>query len=191
MPRAGQRCAKGGTLRSSATGYSALDDRSICQPGPNPGIAQSQFCLDSIVRTGPINLAEGLHEMKSTYEQAAREYLATHGGLGPASSPDAPDPRWSDGWLLRAIAMARRGPSKAAKLEDIFAAGDAINHAIFTHDELQTGFERLRAAGLISIESNQCLLTDEFDKIWKLASAQSRSENGRWAEVYRILMIPD
>lgn len=53
----------------------------------------------------------------------------------------------SDAWLLLAIIFAA-GKGEAS-LEQIVAAGDAINHAIFTDDEMESGLYRLSSGGFI------------------------------------------
>ena len=63
----------------------------------------------------------------------------------------APEPirlTGADEWLLAAIRSA--SSSKGASLQDIIAAGDRINHAIFSPAELRTGFAKLLAAKYIS-----------------------------------------
>lgn len=57
----------------------------------------------------------------------------------------------SDAWLLLAIILA--AGNNVASLEEIVAAGDGINHAIFTEDEMESGLYRLRSGGYIE-ESN-------------------------------------
>ena len=54
---------------------------------------------------------------------------------------------WSDAWLLLSIIYASE--SGGATLEKIIAAGDYINHAIFSPDELESGFARLTSGGYI------------------------------------------
>ncbi|MBI4125667.1 MAG: hypothetical protein HY466_07050 [Deltaproteobacteria bacterium] len=55
--------------------------------------------------------------------------------------------RWSDAWLLVAIGTAAmEGP---AEFWQIIAAGDAINHAIFTREEFESGLCRLVKGGWI------------------------------------------
>ena len=54
---------------------------------------------------------------------------------------------WSDAWLLLAIVYASR--TGDASLDKIIAAGDAINHSIFTPSELESGLARLVAGGYI------------------------------------------
>lgn len=58
---------------------------------------------------------------------------------------------WSDAWLLLAIIYASR--HEPATLAKVIAAGDAINHAIFTPAELDQGLARLSRGGYV----------DEFD----------------------------
>lgn len=57
----------------------------------------------------------------------------------------------SDAWLLLSIILA--AGNNAASLDEIVAAGDGINHAIFTEDEMESGLYRLRSGGYIE-ESN-------------------------------------
>ena len=53
---------------------------------------------------------------------------------------------WSDTWLLLSIGT---GGETGATLKDIIAAGDFLNHAIFTGAELRRGFAKLLAAGYV------------------------------------------
>ena len=55
---------------------------------------------------------------------------------------------WSDAWLLFSIVLA--AGDGAATLTNTIAAGDWVNHAIFTTRELQGGLARLLAGGFIS-----------------------------------------
>lgn len=64
----------------------------------------------------------------------------------------------SDGWLLTAIAVGTEGDH--ASLKNIIAAGDWMNHAIFTDSELNGGFSRLSRSGLIEINQGTYKLTD-------------------------------
>jgi hypothetical protein len=80
---------------------------------------------------------------------------------------------WADAWLLQAIAMAGRdGP---AALADVIGAGDALNHAIFTFEELDGGLARLRAAGLIATDDGLHAAPEVRERI----DAKSR---GMWDE---------
>ena len=53
----------------------------------------------------------------------------------------------SDAWLLLAIILA--AGDDVAELAEIVAAGDGINHAIFTEDEMESGLYRLSNGGYI------------------------------------------
>jgi hypothetical protein len=53
----------------------------------------------------------------------------------------------SDAWLLLAIILA--AGNDVANLDEIVAAGDGINHAIFTEDEIESGLYRLTNGGYI------------------------------------------
>src|SRR4051812_49385128 len=55
---------------------------------------------------------------------------------------------WSDAWLLTAVFYARRAEGSAT-LPDIVGYGDAVNHAIFNPEELESGLARLVSAGLL------------------------------------------
>jgi len=61
---------------------------------------------------------------------------------------------WSDAWLLLAIVYASNG-KPGATLEKIIALGDAINHAVFNADELESGLRRLTSGKYIK-EENGC-----------------------------------
>ena len=56
---------------------------------------------------------------------------------------------WSDAWLLTAAYFTQENP---VSLRGVIGAGDGINHAIFTDDELDHGMTRLTAAGLARLE---------------------------------------
>ena len=53
----------------------------------------------------------------------------------------------SDAWLLLAVIIA--AGDDVATLDEIVGAGDFINHAIFTNDEIESGFYRLTCGGYI------------------------------------------
>jgi hypothetical protein len=59
---------------------------------------------------------------------------------------------WSDSWLLHAVIHASSNhPSDLAKL---IAVGDHYNHAVFTHDELYGGLDRLVSQGWVIKQNN-------------------------------------
>jgi hypothetical protein len=79
------------------------------------------------------------------------------------------DFRWTDPWLLLAVAFAsREGP---ASLAGVLAMGDGINHAIFTHAELDRGLVRLIAAGLVEREAGGFRLSGQGAQFVAQASA--------------------
>ena len=65
---------------------------------------------------------------------------------------------WSDAWLLTAAYFTEENP---VSLRGLIGAGDSINHAIFTDDEIDHGLTRLTAAGLARLEGETIVLTDE------------------------------
>ena len=54
---------------------------------------------------------------------------------------------WSDAWVLASIAVG--GGLKGCELKDVIAAGDLVNRAIFTGDELRSGITKLVNAGYV------------------------------------------
>jgi hypothetical protein len=69
---------------------------------------------------------------------------------------------WSDEWLLTAAYFTEENP---VSLRSLFAAGDAINHAIFTDEEIDHGLTRLEAAGLACLDGETIVLTDDAKRL--------------------------
>ena len=70
--------------------------------------------------------------------------------------PDAAGMKWSwsDAWLLTAAYFTEENP---VSLRGLIGAGDAINHAIFTDNELDHGLTRLRQPDwLVSTATRSC-----------------------------------
>jgi hypothetical protein len=68
--------------------------------------------------------------------------------------------RWSTtAWIFQAVAYASQ--DEPAKLDDVIACADAINHAIPTQKELQRSFGRLISNKLITKIGKSYSLTDE------------------------------
>ena len=63
----------------------------------------------------------------------------------------------SDAWLLLSINLAAKG--EAADLASIIGTGDAINHAVFTQQELGSGLARLVQRGYIGIQGSAFSVT--------------------------------
>jgi hypothetical protein len=64
----------------------------------------------------------------------------------------------SDEWVMAAIRLAEG--KAGATLQDVIAAGDAINHAIFTPQELRKGFAELLAAGWVECRGDRWRATE-------------------------------
>ena len=92
---------------------------------------------------------------------------------------------WSDAWLLLAIAFAsQHGP---ATLEGIIAAGDVINFAIFTADELESGLVRLTEAGYVVENAGSFSLTEKVKPQSNSFLAEQRSMDKRLSDVQALL----
>lgn len=82
----------------------------------------------------------------------------------------------SDVWLLVAIAIAESKPP--ARLTDILFAGDSINKAVFTAQELRRGLSKLTQAGYVNDEDGIYSLTDAGR-----ALVHSRKRSESWMSV--------
>ncbi|PKN92161.1 MAG: hypothetical protein CVU44_16140 [Chloroflexi bacterium HGW-Chloroflexi-6] len=71
---------------------------------------------------------------------------------------------WSDVWLILAIAMTDNG--SGTTLTSIIAAGDFINHAIFTGPELRHGLVMLTRAGYVDEIEGQYFLVGKAKTYW-------------------------
>jgi hypothetical protein len=80
--------------------------------------------------------------------------------------------QWSDVWLLQSIMLSGKG---GASLLSIIGIGDGINHAIFTDDELESGFARLTAGGLITERDHKFFTTAKADELYEKASKKGGS----------------
>ncbi len=88
----------------------------------------------------------------------------------------------SDVWLLLAVALAAQ--QEPADLRQIVAAGDAINHAIFTDAEFEGGLARLTAGGWIREERGRFAVTTKFRTA---AGKLPRSGDKAWAQIEKLL----
>ena len=68
----------------------------------------------------------------------------------------------SDAWLLTAAYVTEENP---LSLRSLFAAGDGINHAIFTEEEIDHGLTRLEAAELACLDGETIVLTDDAKRL--------------------------
>ena len=58
---------------------------------------------------------------------------------------------YSDAWLLHAILISSKWSGDDASLRDVLEAGDALNIAIFTLQEINGGLVRLEHGGLVTV----------------------------------------
>lgn len=83
----------------------------------------------------------------------------------------------ADGWLFVAVMMAAH--SQDPRLTDIIEVGDAINHAIFSLDELNGGFGRFRKLGLLTVNGDRFHPTDVAQ------DAYVQVKRGNWLDTIR------
>lgn len=97
------------------------------------------------------------------------------------------EPSWvfSDAWVFTAIAVYDLA---GCGLTDVLAAGDAMNHAILTEDELAQGVGRLAASGLVSVEGDCFALTTRGQA---LASRRKGGLMGQVTSVQALLRQVD
>jgi hypothetical protein len=83
------------------------------------------------------------------------------------------DYQWSDVWLLQSMIIG--GGEKGATLYNIISTGDALNHAIFTNDELESGFSRLTAGALVIEKEKRFFPTKKAKAIYRAADEKGGS----------------
>src|SRR5215831_16934722 len=94
---------------------------------------------------------------------------------------------WSDAWLLLAIIYANQ--NGAATLNRVVAAGDAINHAIFTKTEFESGLVRLKQSGFIAEEDGHFVPTERTQLQTKLGYTR-RSIHNELNDVAQLIGCP-
>jgi hypothetical protein len=67
---------------------------------------------------------------------------------------------WYDCWVITGILWSTPDETEI-DLSAIIAAGDMLNHAIYTEKELKDGFYKAQKKGLISIKDNKIRLTEQ------------------------------
>jgi hypothetical protein len=98
---------------------------------------------------------------------------------------------WSDAWLLLAILYASREEG-GASLKQVTAAGDSINHAIFTADELEGGLSRLSAGGFVKEQRGLFSVTDKVLQAYRETTTPRRNVFEELEDMERFLNIqPD
>ena len=71
---------------------------------------------------------------------------------------------WSDAWVFTALYYSNKDKTKI-NLSKLIAAGDVLNHAIFTKDEIKNAFIKLQRTGIIIIYSEIIEFTDDGLKL--------------------------
>jgi hypothetical protein len=100
---------------------------------------------------------------------------------------DNPLHNWSDAWLLLAMLYANQKGN--ATLAGIIGAGDAINVAIFTPAELESGLARLTGSGFIEENAGLFIPTKKTQLETKLGHTR-RSMHDELKDVAKLLGCP-
>lgn len=93
----------------------------------------------------------------------------------------------SDAWLLLAILYA--GREGGASLNQVKAAGDFINHAVFTADELTCGLNRLSAGGFIKERRGLFSVTSKVFEAYLKTTTPRRAAHKELEDIERFLNI--
>jgi hypothetical protein len=91
---------------------------------------------------------------------------------------------WSDSWLLLSIGASGHS---GATLTDIVAAGDMLNHAIFTGTEIRRGLAKLAAAGYVVQKADRFYVVGSARLL--LQDFNGSSERSDWRECDKLLGI--
>lgn len=87
----------------------------------------------------------------------------------------------SDVWLLLAIALAESEPP--VQLPDILFAGDAINKAVFSPQELRRGFSKLTQVGYVLDSTGGYSLSETA----RLLINDARKNDPRWLSMWKYI----
>lgn len=90
----------------------------------------------------------------------------------------------SDAWLLVALMVAKH----PARLEDLIATADGINHAIPTTAEINGALNRLHAAGLLSARDEHFVPSSAARELFERISSGRHSLLGVVDRVHQALM---
>ncbi|HUR00814.1 MAG TPA: hypothetical protein VM166_15290 [Gemmatimonadaceae bacterium] len=95
---------------------------------------------------------------------------------------------WSDAWLLLAVDIARTESS--VSLAGALGAGDAINHAVFTREELSGAINRLGRAGYLTfVEPNSLAITTSGAAVLRDATKGKRGWRARQTRLEQLLGV--
>jgi hypothetical protein len=92
---------------------------------------------------------------------------------------------WSDAWLLYSIGLAVHGGK--GTLKDVIVAGDAVNRAVFTPQELRRGIAKLTASGLAGEHDEAFSLTERGEELMVRAGKAGESLWDQLKEIARLL----
>lgn len=94
----------------------------------------------------------------------------------------------SDAWLFQAAALAARLGSTT--LAHVIGAGDALQHAIFTKEELDGGISRLRRAGYVEFGASGIVLTATGRDVADRAAVGAKTVSDELKAVEALLGTP-
>jgi hypothetical protein len=92
---------------------------------------------------------------------------------------------WSDAWLLLAVILSSK--KRPAALEDIIAAGDSIDFAIFNADELESGLARLTSEGYVVEKDEGFAVTAKLTRSLPKFKTSFRSIHKQLEDVCKII----
>jgi len=88
--------------------------------------------------------------------------------------------QWSDIWLLLSIIIGGGQTNDGATLESVIRAGDGINHAIFTHEQVASGLYRLSHENYITTKNGKYFATEKANNIYDEAWDSSKNIYQVW-----------
>ena len=95
---------------------------------------------------------------------------------------------WSDVWLILAITITDSG--NGTTLKSIVAAGDYINHSIFTGAELRHGLAILTHAGYVNEIEGKYFITGDAKAYWATRQGTRKSINTLTKDFEKFLGAP-
>lgn len=92
--------------------------------------------------------------------------------------------RWEDAWVLQAVCLATSSGTAPADLQAVMGAGDAVNHAVFTFDELSAGLRKLTAADIVTVRGDAIALTEQGRELCARGTGNGLHEQTRQIHVW-------
>lgn len=87
-----------------------------------------------------------------------------------------------DTWILVALLHATEKQSSAS-LSELIKAADAVNHAIITHGELETGLSRLVTLGHVTFGPSGFAPSSQIREFWNTKTRSWRSVFKSWEKL--------